>query len=85
MPSRSQLNTSPLKLGFDAIECELQRHHGKRSPTDDRGSRQDQERRHLNSPTLVSIRGRPDEYEMGLAKGHRGQASVTSLLRSLTP
>jgi hypothetical protein len=82
VPSRSQLDISPLELALDDIESDFKREHGERCPTDDRSSRQDQERRHLNSPQWR--RCAADEYEMGLTKGYCGQAFVTSLLRSLT-
>ena len=62
---RSQLDISPLQLALDDIECDLKREHGERCPTDDRSSRQDQESRHLNSPTMASIRGRPMNTKWG--------------------
>ena len=46
--SRSRLDTSPLQFALDDIESYLKREHGERRPTDDRGSRQDQKRRHVN-------------------------------------
>jgi len=48
LASRSRLDTSPLQFALDDIESYLKREHGERRPTDDRGSRQDQKRRHLN-------------------------------------
>jgi len=48
LASRSGLDTSPLQFALDDIESYLKREHGERRPTDDRGSRQDQKRRHLN-------------------------------------
>ena len=36
------------RFALDDIESYLKREHGERRPTDDRGSRQDQKRRHLN-------------------------------------
>ena len=48
LASRSRLDTSPLQFALDDIESHLKREHGERRPTDDRGSRQDQKRRHLN-------------------------------------
>ena len=46
--SRSRLDASPLQFALDDIESYLKREHGERRPTDDRGSRQDQKRRHVN-------------------------------------
>ena len=46
--SHSRLDTSPLQFALDNIESYLEREHGERRPTDDRGSRQDQKRRHLD-------------------------------------
>jgi hypothetical protein len=46
--SRLRLDTSSLQFALDDIESYLKREHGERRPTDDRGSRQDQKRRHLN-------------------------------------
>jgi len=48
LASRSRLDTSPLQFAVDDIESYLKREHGERRPTDDRGSRQDQKRRHVN-------------------------------------
>ena len=48
LASRSGLDTSRLQFALDDIESYLKREHGERRPTDDRGSRQDQKRRHLN-------------------------------------
>ena len=41
LASRSRLDTSPLQFALDDIESYFKRGHGKRRPTDDRGSRQD--------------------------------------------
>ena len=57
LASRSRLDTSPLQLALDDIESHLKWEHGKRRPTDDRSSRQDQKRRHLNLQRR--IRGKP--------------------------
>jgi hypothetical protein len=46
--SRLRLDTSPLQFTLDDIVSYLKREHGERRPTDDRSSRQDQKRRHLN-------------------------------------
>jgi hypothetical protein len=48
LASPSRLDTSPLQFALNDIESYLKREHGERSPTDDRSSRQDQKRRHLN-------------------------------------
>jgi hypothetical protein len=55
--SRLRLDTSPLQFALDDIVSYLKREHGERRPTDDRGSRQDQKRRHLNLQRR--IRGKP--------------------------
>jgi hypothetical protein len=46
--SRLRLETSPLQFALDDIVSYFKREHGERRPTDDRGSRQDQKRRHPN-------------------------------------
>jgi hypothetical protein len=46
--SHARLDTAPLQFALDDIESYLKREHGERRPTDDRGSRQDQKRRHPN-------------------------------------
>jgi hypothetical protein len=53
LASPSRLDTSPLQFALDDIESYLKREHGERRPTDDRGSRQDQKRRHLNLSNVV--------------------------------
>jgi hypothetical protein len=55
--SRLRLETSPLQFALDDIVSYLKREHGERRPTDDRGSRQDPKRRHLNLQRR--IRGKP--------------------------
>ena len=62
LASRSRLDTSPLQFALDDIESHLKREHGERRPTDDRGSRQDQKRRHLN---LSNVAKRKWERQKG--------------------
>jgi hypothetical protein len=58
-----RLDTSPLQFALDDIVSYLKREHGERRPTDDRGSRQDQKRRHLNLQRRIRVK---HKHEMEL-------------------